>query len=90
MPEACSRCGRAGDAPPAHRVPFPKDVKQRVVASVCAACWQEWEGMEVKVINEYRLQPWRPEHQAFIAQQMEQYFFGEGAKLPEQYTPEKK
>ncbi len=66
MPEACSRCGRAGDAPPAQRVPFPSAVKQRVVASVCAACWQEWEGMEVKVINEYRLNFLDPEHRSVL------------------------
>ena len=66
MPEACSRCGRPGDAPPAHRVPFPAEVKQRVVASVCAACWQEWEGMEVKVINEYRLNFLDPEHRSML------------------------
>ncbi|MGE5124841.1 MAG: Fe(2+)-trafficking protein [Betaproteobacteria bacterium] len=66
MPEACSRCGRAGDAPPAHRVPFPKDVKQRVVASACADCWREWEDMEVKVINEYRLNFLDPEHRSLL------------------------
>ena len=28
------------------------------------------------LLNEYRLQPWKKEHQDFIVQQMEQYFFG--------------
>jgi Fe-S cluster biosynthesis and repair protein YggX len=33
-----------------------------VLGRVCAACWQEWEGMEVKVINEYRLNFMDPQH----------------------------
>ena len=33
---------------------------------VCAACWQEWEGMEVKVINEYRLNFLDPEHRQML------------------------
>ena len=66
MPETCSRCGKPGDAPAAHRVPFPPDVKQRVLESICAACWQGWEEMEVKVINEYRLNFLEPEHRATL------------------------
>ena len=39
------------------------------------------------LLNEYRLQPWKKEHQDFIVQQMEAYFFGEGAQQPSQYVP---
>jgi Fe-S cluster biosynthesis and repair protein YggX len=66
MPEVCSRCGRPWEGAPAHRVPFPQDVKKRVLESVCAACWKEWEDMEVKVINEYRLNFLDPEHRAML------------------------
>ena len=66
MPEACSRCGRPGEAPPAQRIPFPADVKQRLLGAVCASCWKEWEDMEVKVINEYRLNFLDPEHRSML------------------------
>jgi len=66
MPEACSRCGKPGEAPPVRRVPFPPAVKQKVLDSVCTACWREWEDMEVKVINEYRLNFIDPEHRAML------------------------
>jgi Fe-S cluster biosynthesis and repair protein YggX len=66
MPEACSRCGKPRETPPAHRVPFPPDVKQKVLDSICASCWREWEDMEVKVINEYRLNFLEPEHRAML------------------------
>ena len=66
MPLTCVRCGQAGDPPPAHRVPFSGAVKDRVLGSVCARCWKEWEGMEVKVINEYRLSFLDPQHRDMI------------------------
>jgi Fe-S cluster biosynthesis and repair protein YggX len=66
MLDACSRCGRPGEAPPAHRVPFPAAVKEKVRASICSECWKEWEEMEVKVINEYRLSFLEPEHRAML------------------------
>jgi len=66
MPETCQRCGKTGEAPPAHRVPFTAEVKQRVLGSICASCWSEWEAMEVKVINEYRLNFLEPEHRALL------------------------
>jgi Fe-S cluster biosynthesis and repair protein YggX len=66
MPQACSRCGRPGEAPPAHRVPFAPEAKQKVLGSICASCWTEWEDMEVKVINEYRLNFLDPEHRSML------------------------
>ncbi len=66
MPEACSRCGKSGEAPLAHRVPFPPAIKQKVLDSVCADCWKGWEEMEVRVINEYRLNFLDPEHRAVL------------------------
>ncbi len=62
----CTRCGKEAEPAPAGRVPFAAAVKEKVVAAICAACWQEWEGMEVKVINEYRLNFMEPEHRAML------------------------
>ncbi len=62
MIQACCRCGKPGEAPPRARVPFPPAVKQKVLDAVCAGCWNEWEQVEVRVINEYRLNFLDPEH----------------------------
>jgi Fe-S cluster biosynthesis and repair protein YggX len=62
----CKRCGQQAEAPPPHRVPFPPAVKEKVLAEICANCWKEWEGMEVKVINEYKLSFLEPEHRAML------------------------
>jgi Fe-S cluster biosynthesis and repair protein YggX len=66
MPESCVRCQKPGEPPPASRIPFAPAIKERVTASICAACWTEWEGMEVKVLNEYRLNYMDREHRAMI------------------------
>jgi Fe-S cluster biosynthesis and repair protein YggX len=68
MPMAltCVRCHQPGEPPEARRVPLPAAVKEKVVASICASCWKEWEDMEVKVINEYRLNFLDPEHRAML------------------------
>jgi len=63
----CTRCGQQSEtsAPP-HRVPFAGPAKERVVGGICGACWKEWEGMEVKVINEYRLNFLDPQHREML------------------------
>jgi Fe-S cluster biosynthesis and repair protein YggX len=33
-----------------------------VLGSICGGCWKLWEEMEVKVINEYRLNFLDPQH----------------------------
>jgi Fe-S cluster biosynthesis and repair protein YggX len=62
----CTRCGRAGEAPPPARVPFAPAQRERIRGLVCADCWKEWEGMEVKVINEYRLNFMEPAHRDML------------------------
>jgi Fe-S cluster biosynthesis and repair protein YggX len=62
----CKRCGREAEGPPPHRIPFTGKAKDDVLTAICAACWREWEGMEVKVINEYRLSFLDPQHRAML------------------------
>src|SRR5512134_2335148 len=68
MPMAltCVRCHQPGEPPPFRLVPFPAAVKDKIVASICSSCWKEWEAMEVKVINEYRLNFLDPQHRAML------------------------
>jgi len=81
----CSRCGANAEPPPAHRVPFAGSDKERVLASICGECWKLWEGMEVKVINEYRLSFLDPEHRAFLQRAATDFLFTQkaAADIPE-------
>ena len=67
--------------------PFDSDFGQKIYNSVSKKAWLEWVEHQKMLLNEYRLQPWKKEHQDFIVQQMEQYFFGHGAQAPEGYKP---
>ena len=49
----CVRCGREAEPLPAP--PVPGEVGKLIHASICPACWAEWQSMEVMVINELRL-----------------------------------
>jgi Fe-S cluster biosynthesis and repair protein YggX len=66
MTVTCTRCGQIAEPPPANRIAFAQEAKQRILGATCAACWKEWEGMEVKVINEYRLSFLDPEHREML------------------------
>jgi Fe-S cluster biosynthesis and repair protein YggX len=58
----CVRCGQDGQAPNARRVGFSGPFRDQILQGVCETCWSEWEGVEVKVINEYRLNFMDPQH----------------------------
>ncbi len=62
----CTRCGRQAETIPPHRVPFAGPAKERLLSAICAECWKEWEGVEVKVINEYRLNLVDPQHREML------------------------
>ncbi len=67
----CSR--RGNTAAGLERAPLPGRIGEQVQGQVCAACWKEWLGMQVKVINEYRLSPMEPEHFDFLLTQMKAF-----------------
>ncbi len=51
--------------------------------------WKMWLEHSKMIMNEYRLNPLDPNSQKIMEEQMEQFFFGEGAKLPEGYVAPK-
>lgn len=67
--------------------PFDGELGQRIYNSVSKLAWEQWQEHMKMLLNEYRLQPWKKEHQEFIVQQMEAYFFGEGAEKPKDFVP---
>ncbi len=67
--------------------PFDSPLGQKIYENVSKQAWMQWQDHMKMLLNEYRLQPWKKEHQDFIVQQMEAYFFGEGAEVPKEYVP---
>lgn len=64
-----------------------KDLRQRVYENVSQEAWELWKGRLTMLMNEHRLNMMDPQTDAFIRQQMEAFFFGEGAALPPGYVP---
>ena len=62
---------------------------QRIYENVSKEAWKMWLEQMKMIMNEYRLNPLDPNSQKIMEEQMEQFFFGEGAKLPEGYVPPK-
>jgi len=67
--------------------PFDNDLGKRVYDNVSQQAWGMWIDFCKMLLNEYRLNPARREDQEAILQQMEQFFFGEGAAPPPEYVP---
>ena len=59
-PVECSRCHKTAEGLP--EAPLPGATGERIAAATCAACWQEWLGAQVVLINEHSLSPANPEH----------------------------
>jgi Fe-S cluster biosynthesis and repair protein YggX len=67
--------------------PYPGELGKRVFENVSKEGWQLWLSHQTMLINEYRLNPLDPKARKMIEEQMEQFFFGEGAQVPPDYSP---
>jgi Fe-S cluster biosynthesis and repair protein YggX len=67
--------------------PFDSELGQKIYKNISKEAWNQWQEHMKMLPNEYRLQPWKKDHQDFIVQQMEQYFFGGGGEKPKDYVP---
>ena len=77
------------DMPGLDRVPWKGELGKRVYESVSKEAWKMWIEHSKMLMNEYRLNPLDPQSLKIMEEQMEQFFFGEGAKLPAEYVPPK-
>ncbi len=69
-------------------VPFEgHPLGQKIFENVSKEAWKMWIEHMKMIMNEYRLNLGTPQAQEFLIQQMDNYFFGEGAALPPDYVP---
>jgi Fe-S cluster biosynthesis and repair protein YggX len=83
----CVKFGR--EMPGLDRIPWKGEIGKRVYENVSKEAWKLWLEHSKMIMNEYRLNPLDPNSQKIMEEQLEQFFFGEGAKLPEGYVPQK-
>jgi len=82
----CVKLGR--ELPGLPRPPFPTELGKRIFENVSQEAWQLWQPQSTLLINHYGLNLRDPNAQRFLMEQLEEFFFGEGARLPEDWTPE--
>jgi Fe-S cluster biosynthesis and repair protein YggX len=83
----CVKFGK--EMPGLDRIPWKGELGKRVYENVSKEAWKMWIEHSKMVMNEFRLNPLDPGSQKVMEEQMEQFFFGEGAKLPEGYVAPK-
>jgi len=83
----CVKLGREAEG--LDRPPYPGALGQRVFEHVSKPAWADWLKHQTMLINENRLSPMDPKARKFLEEQMEKYFFGEGAEMPAGYVPPK-
>jgi Fe-S cluster biosynthesis and repair protein YggX len=89
MAERMVKCVKLGkELPGLDETPFDHPLGQRVYENVSKQAWEMWREHLKMVINEFRLNPATMEAQELILQQMEAFFFGEGAAPPPDYKPQ--
>jgi Fe-S cluster biosynthesis and repair protein YggX len=69
------------------RQPYPGELGKRIFDNVSKEAWQAWLQHQTMLINEYRLSPMKPKDRQFLEEQMEKFFFGEGAETPPDFKP---
>ena len=68
--------------------PVPGALGQKIYENVSKEGWAQWLKHQTMLINENRLSLADPRARQYLAQQMENYFFGDGADSVQGYTPE--
>ena len=68
--------------------PFDSDFGHKIYNNVSKQSWGEWVERQKMLLNEYRLQPWTPQAQEFLVEQMQEFFFGTGGELPKEFKPQ--
>lgn len=68
--------------------PFPGELGKRIFENVSQQAWELWQQQSVILINHYGLNMADKRAQQFLMQQMEDFFFGPDAPMPEGWIPE--
>ena len=67
--------------------PYPGELGKRIYDNVCQEAFEMWKKHQTMLVNENRLNLADAQARKYLARQMEDYFFGGGAQMPEGYVP---
>jgi Fe-S cluster biosynthesis and repair protein YggX len=81
----CVKLGR--DAEGLDLPPYPGELGKRIFDNVSKEAWQAWLRHQTMLVNENRLSLADARARKWLAEQMENHFFGGGAEMPQGYVP---
>ena len=81
----CVKIGR--ELPGLEKAPFPGELGERIFNTISAEAYALWQPHMTILINHYGLNPADPDTRRILREQMEEFFFGAEARLPEGWTP---
>lgn len=81
----CVKLGR--ELPGLDKPPFPGELGQRIYDNVSAEGYALWQPHMTILINHYGLNPADPDTRRILREQMEEFFFGADAQMPEGWVP---
>ncbi len=82
----CVKLGR--ELPGLDKPPFPGALGQRIYEQISKQAYEMWEAQRTLIINHYGLNLADPESRKILREQMEEFFFGSDAQMPEGWIPE--
>lgn len=81
----CVKLGREAEG--FDEPPFPGRLGERIYENVSREAYDLWTEHATILINHYGLHPADPETRRMMRAEMEEFFFGEDAQLPEGWVP---
>ncbi len=81
----CVKLGREAEGFP--EPPFPGEFGLRIYEHVSLEAFDLWKQHQTILINHYGLHPADPETRKLLRAEMEEFFFGDDARLPEGWMP---
>ena len=82
------KCHKLGRELPAIRYkPFDDELGQRIYDSISQEAWQMWLEFSKMIVNERQLDLFSEPAHRMLKEQCEQFLFGEGSALPDQFVP---
>lgn len=67
--------------------PFSGELGQRIYENISEQAWSMWQPQSTLILNHFGLSMGDPNARAMMRQQLEEFFFGEGAQVPEGWSP---
>ena len=72
----CARCAKPGET--LEKPPLRNELGERIHATICRPCWEEWLKYQTALINHYGLDVRDREAKDFLMKNMEAYMFATG------------